>query len=139
MSLMQWNDRLSVGVEMIDTDHKRLVEMVNELHDGFRAGKGKDALGKVLDGLINYTATHFGHEEAEMKKFKYPGTVDHMKEHAALVKQVLEVQAKYRAGSGAVLTMEVMAFLRDWLLKHIQGTDKALGAFLCAQTAKKSA
>jgi hemerythrin len=139
MSLMEWNDRLSVGVEMIDTDHKRLVAMVNELHDAVRANKGKETLGKVLDGLIDYTATHFGREEVEMKKFKYPAAQAHLAEHAALVKKVLEVQAKYRSGNGAVLTMEVMAFLRDWLLKHIQGTDKALGAFLSAQGAKKSA
>jgi hemerythrin len=136
---MQWNDRLSVGVARIDADHKHLVDLVNELDDALRAGKAKDALGKTLDGLITYTATHFGREEAEMKRFKYPGAPAHLKEHAALVKQVLEVQAKYRAGSGTVLTMEVMAFLRDWLLKHIQGTDKALGAFLVAQTVKKSA
>lgn len=136
---MEWNDRLSVGVEMIDGDHKKLVGMVNELHDAIRAARGKEVLGTVLDGLVSYTKTHFGHEEVEMAKFKYPAAAAHLKEHQALTKQVLEVQAKYKAGNHAVLTMEVMAFLRDWLLKHIQGTDKALGAFLMQQQTKKSA
>ena len=139
MALMDWNDRLSVGVEMIDSDHKHLVSLVNELHDAVRAARGKEVLGHVLDGLITYTKTHFAREEAEMAKFKYPQAADHIKEHTTLAKQVIDVQAKYKAGNTAVLSMEVMAFLRDWLLKHIQGSDKALGTFLTAQKNKKVA
>jgi hemerythrin len=139
MALMEWNDRLSVGVDMIDSDHKRLVAMVNELHDAVLAARGKDVLGKTLDGLITYTKTHFAREEAEMAKFKYPKAADHLREHALLAKQVLDVQAKYRAGNSAVLSMEVMAFLRDWLLKHIQASDRALGVFLIDLKKKKVA
>jgi hemerythrin len=126
-------------VELIDSDHKKLVAMVNELYDAVKAAKGKEVLGKVLDGLVSYTKTHFGHEEVEMAKFKYPKSPDHIKEHTKLTSQVLDVQAKYKAGNSAVLSMEVMAFLRDWLLKHIQASDKALGEFLKAQKAKKVA
>jgi hemerythrin len=139
MALMEWNDRLSVGVDMIDSDHKRLVAMVNELHDAVLAARGKDVLGKTLDGLITYTKTHFAREEAEMAKFNYPKAADHLREHHLLAKQVLDVQAKYRAGNSAVLSMEVMAFLRDWLLKHIQASDRALGVFLIDQKKKKVA
>jgi hemerythrin len=136
---MEWNDRLSVGLEMIDNDHKHLVSLVNELHDAVKAARGKEALGHVLDGLISYTRTHFAREESEMAKFKYPQATEHIQEHTTLARQVLEVQAKYKAGNTAVLSMEVMAFLRDWLLKHIQASDKALGRFLAEQKAKKVA
>lgn len=139
MPLMEWNDKLSVGFDNIDNDHKHLVGLVNELHDAVRAARGKEVLGKVLDGLISYTKTHFAREETEMAKLKYPKAADHMKEHASLAHQVLDIQAKYKAGNTAVLSMEVMAFLRDWLLKHIQGSDKALGAFLSEQHKKKVA
>jgi hemerythrin len=139
MPLMEWNDKLSVGVAAIDSDHKHLVGLVNELHDAVKAAKGKEVLGKVLDGLITYTKTHFGREEVEMAKFSYPKSSEHIREHTNLTKQVLDVQAKYKAGNNAVLSMEVMAFLRDWLLKHIQASDKALGEFLRAQKAKKVA
>lgn len=139
MPLMEWNDKLSVGVDAIDSDHKHLVGLVNELHDAVKAAKGKEVLGKVLDGLIAYTKSHFGREEVEMGKTHYPKANDHIKEHANLTKQVLDVQAKYKAGNNAVLSMEVMAFLRDWLIKHIQASDKALGEHLKAQKAKKVA
>jgi hemerythrin len=139
MPLMEWNDKLSVGVAMIDSDHKHLVGLVNELHDAVKAAKGKEVLGKVLDGLVSYTKTHFGREEVEMAKFSYPKSSEHIREHTNLTKQVLDVQAKYKAGNNAILSMEVLAFLRDWLLKHIQASDKALGEFLKAQKAKKVA
>ncbi len=139
MALMDWNDRLSVGVAMIDSDHKHLVGLVNELHDAVRAAHGKDVLGKVLDGLITYTKTHFAREEAEMARTKYPQAADHFKEHQLLTKQVLDVQAQYKAGNHAVLSMQVMAFLRDWLLKHISQTDMKLGQWLQQQGAKRVA
>ena len=62
--------------------------------------------------------------EKALAAASYAGLEDHKKEHAALVKQVLEVQAKYKAGATALLSMEVMNFLKNWLIKHIQGTDK---------------
>jgi len=124
MPLMTWSDKLSVGVEVFDSDHKRLVAMVNELFDAVNAGKGKDALGHVLDGLVTYTKTHFAREEEYMKKWAYPKMTAHLKEHTDLTRQALEVQKKWHAGESAVLSLEVLNFLKNWLLKHIQGSDK---------------
>jgi hemerythrin len=130
MPLMQWNDKLSTGVATVDADHKKLVAMVNELYDGVVAGHGKDVVGKVLDGLISYTAEHFAREERYFAQSNYPDAVAHKKEHADLVKQVLEVQAKFKAGATSSLSLEVMNFLKTWLVKHIQGSDKKFGPHL---------
>ena len=129
MPLMQWTEKLSVGVNELDAEHQRLVAMLNDLYDAAQAGKGKDALGPILDGLITYTQNHFAHEERFMTQHKYPGFAQHKGEHEALAKQVLDVQAKYKAGAGAALSMEVLNFLKNWLTKHIQGTDKQYGPF----------
>jgi len=127
---MEWNDRFSVGVGMIDSDHKQLIGLVNQLHDAMRAGHGKDVLGKTLDGLIDYTKGHFGREEAEMSRHAYPQAAAHKAEHTALAKKVLEIQAQFKSGDSAVLSLQVMSFLRDWLINHISKTDMALGQFL---------
>ena len=133
---MEWNDRMSVGVKIFDDEHKKLVGMLNALFDAVQAGKGKDALGKILDELINYTKNHFAREEDYMTKNAYPDFPAHKKEHEDLAKQVIEVQKKYHAGSTATLSMEVMNFLKNWLIKHIQGTDKKYGPFLNAKGIK---
>ena len=136
MPLMEWNEKLSVGITQFDNEHKVLVGMVNDLFDGVQAGRGKDLLGPILDGLINYTKTHFANEERFMTLHKYPNFEAHKAEHDALAKQVLDVQAKYKSGASAALSMEVMNFLKNWLVKHIMGTDKTYGPFLNSKGVK---
>lgn len=130
MPLMEWSEKLSVGVQQFDSEHKKLVGMVNDLFDAVQAGRGKDILGPILDGLIGYTKTHFANEERYMTQHGFPALAAHKAEHDALTKQVVEVEKKFRAGATAVLSLEVMNFLKNWLVKHILGTDKGYTAFL---------
>lgn len=130
MPLMSWNEKMSVGVASLDEEHKKLVGMLNELFDGLQAKKNTETLGRVLDGLIAYTADHFKHEEQAFAQTGYPDAAAHKKEHDDLTKQVLEVQKKYKAGQTGTLTMEVMAFLKNWLANHIQGSDRKYGPHL---------
>lgn len=130
MPLMEWTDKLSVGVSQFDNEHKKLVAMVNDLFDAVQGGRGKEALAKILDGLIAYTKTHFANEERYFQQHGYPDLAAHKAEHDALAKQVMEVQRKYHSGATATLSMEVMNFLKNWLVRHIQGTDKKYGPFL---------
>ncbi len=136
MPLMEWNEKMSVGVKQFDDEHKKLVAMVNELFDAVQAGKGKESLGKILDNLIAYTKSHFANEERYFAQHGYPDQDAHKKEHEALAKQVADVQQKYHSGATATLSMEVMNFLKNWLVKHIQGTDKKYGPFLNAKGVK---
>lgn len=136
MPIMPWNDKFLVGVSTVDDDHKKLVAMLNNLYDAMQAGKGKDAMGQILDELVEYTKFHFGREETYFKEHGYPDTDKHLEEHAALAKQVLDVQAKYKAGATATLNMEVMNFLRNWLTNHINGSDKKFGPFFNAKGIK---
>ena len=129
MALIAWNDSYSVKVKKFDDQHKKLVDMLNELHDAMKVGKGKDVLGKVLDRLIQYTATHFAEEEKVMKQHNFTDYERHKIEHNKLVAQVLDVQKQFNSGN-ATLTTAVLGFLKDWLQKHIQGEDMKYGVFL---------
>lgn len=123
MPLMNWDASLSVGVSLIDTQHKKLVELVNKLYDAMKAGKSKDVLGPILDELIAYTASHFKTEEKYFDDFKYEGILAHKEEHKKLVAQVLDFQGKFKSGAASI-SIELMKFLQDWLVNHIKGTDK---------------
>lgn len=128
MPLITWNDNYSVKVKQMDDQHKKLVDIINHLHDAMKAGKGKEAVDKVLTDLIAYTRTHFTSEESLMKLHAYPGYDEQKKAHTALVNQVVDIQKKFEAGS-APLSQDVMGFLKDWLIKHIQGTDQKYGPY----------
>jgi hemerythrin len=129
MALMEWSPAFSVKVKKFDDQHKKLVELVNQLHDAMRSGQGNAMLGVVLQQLISYTANHFSEEEKVMAANGYPDLAAHKVEHEKLVTQVLDLQKKFQAGS-SMLTITVMNFLKDWLTNHIQGVDKKYGAFL---------
>jgi hemerythrin len=132
MPLMQWNDRMSVGIEQFDDDHKKLVSMLNNLFDGMQSGKAKDVLGPILDELVAYTKTHFAREEEAMAKLGYQEFASHKREHDDLTQQVIDVQTKFHKDLTASLSMEVMNFLKNWLVKHIQGTDRKYTPFFQA-------
>ena len=129
MALVNWSVQLSVNIRQIDEQHKKLVSMLNELHDAMLNGKGRDVLSQILDGLAEYTVTHFATEENLMKKYNYPGYVNHKTEHDRFVEKVSEFKEKLSQGQ-LTLTMEVLNFLKDWLTSHIMGSDKKYGPFL---------
>lgn len=133
MPLFIWNDKLSVGIPSIDNQHKKLVTMINQLHDGMMNGKGKEVVGPVLKGLIEYTATHFKYEEQLFDKVRYPDAAIHKKEHDDLVRRVVEIQQKYEQSGPGALTIQVMNFLKEWLTHHIQGADMAYTDHLIAK------
>jgi len=134
MALIQWAPILSVGVTQFDNEHKKLVDMVNNLYDAMKLGKASGAIGTILDELIKYTANHFGAEERLLQQHGYPGLAKHKAEHAALVKQVQEIQKGFKEGKA--LPQNLLQFLRDWLMKHIVGEDKLYSAFLNSKGVK---
>ena len=130
MPLMTWTESMSVGVKVLDEDHKKLVGLVNELHDGILAGKRQEALGHVLDELVRYTGVHFGREEQYFSTTGYAAAAEHKKEHDQLIKQAQDLQARYKGGATSMLSLETMGFLKGWLAHHIQEIDKKYGPHL---------
>ena len=124
MAYFSWSSDLAVGNSFIDEDHKKLIDLINRLHDVMAKGDGRGHIGKVLESLIQYTLKHFEREEKEMDRIKYVGSIAHKKEHAKLVMEVSDLQKKFQGGN-SMLTMSVSQFLKDWLINHISKTDKA--------------
>jgi len=132
VTLIQWDSRLALNVGEIDTQHQKLVAMVNALNAAMQQGKGKVAVGQILDGLVSYTEYHFGAEEQLMDQFGYPESPTHKTEHVAFVKKIGEFKEEYRQGRLG-LSVGVMTFLSDWLRCHIMGTDKKYVPHLIAR------
>ncbi len=129
MAFLSWNQQYSTGVPSMDEQHGKLIALINQLHDAMKTGHGRDALGSVLDALVDYTRTHFAAEERLMTTHAYPGILRHRRIHEDLTAKVVAIQAQVRSGQ-PVLTIEVMDFLRQWLVTHIQGADKEYGVVL---------
>ena len=123
MPLMIWDASFSVNVKEIDNQHMKLMEMLNQLHDAMKIGKGKDAIGPLIKNLVKYTETHFALEERYFEKFRYEEASSHKLAHQVFIDKVSAFQDDFTSGK-STLTMEIMSFLKDWLVSHIKGTDK---------------
>lgn len=123
MPIMTWNNTLATGIPSIDAQHQQLVGYVNELYDAMTKGQGKEATGKILTRLVDYTVKHFAQEEQYFARTGYPDTAAHIAEHEHLKKQVGEFGRKFQTGQ-ATVNAELMNFLRNWLTAHIMMSDK---------------
>jgi hemerythrin len=135
MALLEWKDSFSVSIPKFDDQHKKLISLINDLHAAMGAGKGKEVLGKIFAELIEYTKSHFADEEAEFKKYNYPETFFHQKEHEKLTNDVVKYYNEFTAGK-ATISIEIMNFLKNWLQNHIMGTDKKYSSYLKAKGVK---
>jgi hemerythrin len=134
MSIFQWKEEFSVDHAEIDTQHKRLFQLADELHRAMTEGKGSAAVGQTLTNLVEYTKHHFACEERLMQLHDYPEYAEHKAFHDDLTARVLEFQRGFQAGR-SVVTIELFQFLKDWLSHHIGDTDRKVSVYLKAKAA----
>ena len=125
---IEWGPAFSVNVKEIDAQHRKLVELVNRLHAAIETGSaGREGAG-ILNELIDYTIYHFGTEEKYFKEYGYPDSDLHRSIHEDLAKKVMAFKEKFDQGK-AMLSYELLRFLKEWLTNHICVTDKKYSSF----------
>jgi len=125
-----WDKTLSVHVDEIDEDHRRLVELFNILIHSVADGDARDYIEAVLEELISCTVWHFKHEERLMLKYNYEGLEEHKTEHQELIDSAKELQQKFLQG-GKPISGEDIKYLEHWLTGHILSADMEMGSYLC--------
>ncbi|MDH5407844.1 MAG: bacteriohemerythrin [Gammaproteobacteria bacterium] len=133
MSYFEFDDSLKVGNKLIDQEHAVLIEYINLLQKSVENEISETLLKQVLDGLIDYTKTHFFVEEELMKALDYPEASVHLSAHEAFCKKIDELKAGFDQGNTNI-SGDALAFLKDWLTGHILKVDKRLSDFLSDKT-----
>jgi len=125
--LLSWTPDLSVGIEVIDAQHKRIVEYINQLHEARLRGD-KDAIARVIEELVDYTLSHFSFEESMMEEAHYRFLAPHKKVHELFVRRVSEYQQRFKMGEDtAVVAADMQNTLVTWLMNHIKREDMDYG------------
>lgn len=124
-----WSKTLSIGVEEVDEDHRKLVDIFNSLNHAVKERESKEYLAAILDELINCTVWHFSHEERLMLKHQYKDMEAHKAEHRELIETARELQQELLQG-GSAMTEKHIEILERWLTEHILTTDMRLGGYL---------
>jgi len=126
---VEWKDEYSVGLDSIDRQHKKLLNLINQLQTAVDYSTGEEFEREALDELVAYTKTHFSFEEGLMKDNDYPDYEPHKAQHEKMVKHVEDVLSEYEKDHDTAMSNAV-EFLKDWLINHINGTDQKYSQFL---------
>ena len=124
MPLITWGPRLETGIAIIDAQHKRLVDIINEFHDAVEADRSDEIMGAIFDELVAYTETHFGAEEKLMASHDYEDIEEHRREHRLFTDQIKMDRYNFNAGAWK-FDKRLMDYLRGWLVNHIAASDQA--------------
>lgn len=126
---IQWSSSYSVNIKLVDEQHKQLMKLINDMHRAMREKKSKDIVGSILNELLDYTVKHFKVEEDWFQQYQYPEYSTHKGIHEKLIKSALDLKARFDKGEEFV-NVELMNFLKNWLLNHIMKIDKKYMPFL---------
>ena len=133
MGRIEWTPSLSVGVELIDDEHKKLIAICNNMAHNVKGERNNKAITEGFKELRAYTVYHFGNEEKFQKSISYPAANEHAQEHARLRKRVKDYQQLlYREGH--ISEDSVIDFLKDWLINHVLREDMKIGQFSRSKT-----
>ncbi len=122
-SLVRWDDSFSLGLEQIDEQHKVLFDIMNQLWSAIVRRAGGDEMLRIVDELEHYTVSHFRAEEAFMQNTGFAGFDEHRQLHANFVQRIRN--ARNDILQGKQVSLDLLHFLRDWLVLHIQAEDRA--------------
>ncbi|MDD4911619.1 MAG: bacteriohemerythrin [Sideroxydans sp.] len=121
MAKFIWTDRLNVGIEVIDQQHRRIVEYINQLDDARSNNYSHEEIGFLINELVDYTISHFGFEESLQEEAGYPFLKAHQKVHELFTKRVADFQTRHNNGED--VTKGLNSLLVTWLFNHIKRDD----------------
>jgi hemerythrin len=131
--IVQWHSSYSIGIPLIDVQHRELINLTNKLYEGCMAGRevSKTVFLKTIRGAVDYVGYHFSTEEKIMERVSYPYAeyTAHKQQHKDFVREVLREVDDFSSGKKFTPNAFVY-FLKDWVLTHIAVTDKKLGEYL---------
>ena len=129
MPQIEWSGSFNTNVKSIDSQHKKLIQIMNELGKAMSSGYGREAIGETIAALFDYTKYHFEMEEKKMDEYNYPDAPGHKKAHYDFIGKIGQLEEKVKSG-GFAITIETMHFISRWIQDHIMVKDKEFGRFL---------
>ncbi len=131
MAEIEWDNSLSIGVKLIDEQHKMLIQRLSDLSGAIEMSQGEVETAKTLDFLVDYTDFHFSTEEKRMMEQNYPGLEEQKQQHAEFKGHLKQLVEDFEEeGPTKALGTSINVFLLNWLVKHIKGVDLKFGEFL---------
>ncbi|WP_022958084.1 bacteriohemerythrin [Spongiibacter tropicus] len=122
MSRFVWSPEYELGIEVIDHQHQRIIEYINQIYDARSRAAAQDSLAVILPNLVDYTLSHFAFEEALLEEVDYPELSEHQLTHQHFAKLIGAMKARFDRGEA--IAEELATILQHWLIDHIMSDDQ---------------
>jgi hemerythrin len=122
-SMIEWDDKYSVGISIIDNEHKKLIGIINKAIALEQNSNNSEEIIEIINEMNKYALTHFADEEAYMVQFNYPDYEQHRKEHQGFCIETMAFLDSATKGD-CQLACEILEHLKNWIVHHVQGTDR---------------
>jgi hemerythrin len=121
MAKLIWTDQLNTSIEVIDNQHRRIVDYINLLDEANINGHSREEIGRLINDLVDYTISHFGFEESLQEDANYPFRNAHKKVHGLFTTRVADFQKRF--DNGEDIAENLHSLLVIWLSNHIKNDD----------------
>lgn len=127
----EFSENLITRNELIDSQHRELIDRINKLLDSCEDSDAKLAAIKTLDYLSDYTVFHFGAEEELRKEIEYPGYEAHKEQHENFKKTISELDEMLQEeeGPSPAFVKKVEENVIKWFYTHIEGFDRSVAEY----------
>lgn len=128
---VEWDDKYSVGIPLIDEQHKELIRLTNELYKNClsRDSGVHDFFFSAIRKAMDYVKHHFSVEEKMLENVQYPRMAEHKKQHEDFILKIVDDVKNFSDGM-KIAPNSFVRFLRDWILSHIAIEDKQYAAYI---------
>ena len=131
MEQKTWSDEFRLGIRKIDGEHAVFLNILNSLEAAVAQGRENLVVGQAINDLMLYAYNHFAEEEKLLRDYEYPDYERHIKIHEAATGKIFELANTHQANPSNA--NQLIAALTEWLVKHIQGTDKKYAPYLISK------
>ncbi len=128
--LLEWHPGMSIGVALIDDEHRKLIGYLNALSEAIELDHADDAMLRLLDETIAYSAHHFKHEEELFLQTPYPKKEAHLLLHQKITDNLAAIHHDFVHRKHTVPSIKFMLSLKEWLIEHIQCDDREYVPYL---------
>ncbi|MBE9515607.1 MAG: hemerythrin family protein [Proteobacteria bacterium] len=125
MSLIEWRDEFSIGIDDVDHEHKEMISLINELHDAMLKDNSEERVQYFLGEVLTKISAHFALEEKIMRERDYDEYSGHKDDHELLLDEIRDIMDRYddeQEYSDAVLAEQ----LNKWFTGHFSTRDARL-------------
>ena len=130
MEQIAWDRSMTVGVEILDDDHRKLLDMFNGLLEIEITQEDRGDLDRLLSALGDYTDRHFAREEEMMERCGFPDLDRHKAAHRFFIAEIGKLRDDFESDNTMMLRIDLILLLKQWLIEHIQTTDKQYQPFM---------